>query len=100
MFEHGCSSRQDFTVPEAQHPESFAVQKSGAEFILPPIDMLATVELDDQAAFQADEIGDVFADRLLAAKLAAAELPAPRITPQVQPGIGLRTAQISRQIVA
>lgn len=50
--------------------------------------MLSAIEFDNQLAFGADEIGDVRPDRVLAAKLVAAQLTIPEVTPEQAFGIG------------
>jgi len=43
--------------------------------------MLSSVELDDHSFFQADEVNDVTAQRLLPPKFVAADLPQAQMSP-------------------
>ena len=44
--------------------------------------VLAAIDLDDKAVFQAIEIDDIGADRLLAAEFHASQLTIPQVTPE------------------
>jgi hypothetical protein len=44
--------------------------------------MLATIQLDDQLLFEADEIDDEFSDRLLASEFGPFDLPGTQSAPQ------------------
>ena len=61
-------------VPEAQDPIAGALEKGSATGILRHI-VLTAISLDNQAAFLANEVGDEWTNRLLAAKLVSFELP-------------------------
>jgi len=50
--------------------------------------MLAAIQLDDQALFHADEVGDVGADRILALELVAGEPSPPNRRPELALRIG------------
>ncbi len=66
---------QHFVIPKSQHLETLRTKPVGAATILLGLpSMLTAVDFDDEAALQADEIGDVRAERDLAAKFAAGEL--------------------------
>ena len=69
---------QNLMVPEAQHRVALALEILRAASIclafgLPGV--LAAVELDHQAGFGTEEVGDVGADLVLASELGALELP-------------------------
>jgi hypothetical protein len=73
-FEHAIHLKQHFLIPEAQHPETRLLNEPRPHCVTHnALCVLPAVQLDYQAAFQASEIGDVLADRMLAAKLEPAE---------------------------
>jgi hypothetical protein len=62
---------QTVMIPESQDAIVVLSQPSVANSILLVVRMLATIDLDNESRFPADEIDDVGADRLLANELAA-----------------------------
>jgi hypothetical protein len=62
------------------------------------LDVLSTVELDDELGFGACEVGDEWADGMLAPKPASVDLPASQPTPQPTLCIGHVLAQLARAL--
>jgi len=65
---------QDIVIPEAKYAKSFFLQKSvprtiGSCLIL----MLTSVDLNNKPLLDADEVDDVWSDRMLAPKLVRQE---------------------------
>jgi len=58
--------------------------------------MDAAVEFDDEAGLLAGEVGEVAADRVLAAELQAIEATATESLPELAFGIGLALAEVAR----
>src|SRR5882762_4808613 len=65
---------QQLGIPEAQHVKPSCSQPSVAAAIIAALGMLATVELDDQLALEADEVDDVMTELLLPPKLEGGQL--------------------------
>jgi hypothetical protein len=69
---------EHLVVPKANDREAFCFEPTGAKFVgLGLLSMLPSVELDHQAAFEADEIDDKPAQERLAAEAMAIELLLP-----------------------
>ena len=82
-FQYAIDVSEHVVVPETQDDESSFFQRSSAcRIVLDRIGMLAAVEFDDYATFEANEIEDVVAVRMLATKLAAIELSVFQSLPQ------------------
>ena len=69
-------------IVEPDHVEAEPFQVLAAPNIADAPLVLFSVEFDDQASVQADEIGDVAADRVLPPELQPVELAAPQPPPQ------------------
>jgi hypothetical protein len=74
---------QYIVVPEAHDTEPLAGQPGIAGFVGRAIQMLATVQLHDQAGGQADEIDDVGPEGKLAAKFVAIQMVHAQGTPEM-----------------
>ena len=51
------------------------------------LEVLPAIELDDQHAFHASEVGEVRADRMLTPKLVAVETAVPQLRPEQALGV-------------
>ena len=60
--------------------------------------VLAAVEFDDQALFQANEIGDIVVEGRLSAELVTVDLTLPQLRPQIALRIGHVRAQLAGAI--
>ncbi len=77
LGENRLCLHQSFAIREAQHVETLLTEPLRACRVLRAlILMLPAVQLDDQHAFDAAEIDDVWTDRMLAAKSNAQLMPA------------------------
>jgi hypothetical protein len=95
--EHVLELRQDLIVPESHHLESLSHQEQGAFCVTRRLlDVLPTIELDDEPPLDANEIHDVAADGHLAPKLVTVELPIAHAIPQPLLRIGRSVPQDSR----
>jgi hypothetical protein len=68
-FKHAVGVAHDAIVPETQHSISMIVQPSISNRILLAVRMLASIQLNDQSAFTANEINNVWTDCLLSHEL-------------------------------
>jgi len=78
-------------VAEAQYVEAVRAQRGTALGIGGHgigLVVLTAIELDDQPGFDAGEVREVRADRVLAAELAAVETPIPQALPDRAFGVG------------
>jgi len=64
---------EDVVVPEAQGAKPLIREPSVTGLVVGISRMLAAVAFDDQAVAEGDEVGDVRADRLLAAEFGAGQ---------------------------
>jgi hypothetical protein len=81
--QHSIQIIQYVVVPESQNLPPLQLQKRGASFVIPnPILMLATVQFNYQHPINADKIGDIRPNRMLAPKTASFQLPAAQRAPQ------------------
>jgi hypothetical protein len=82
-------------VPEAQDGKALDFEPVGApSIVLSLVSVLATVDLDDQLALQADEVDDEWTQRLLATELVAQHLAPAQPGPQGPLGVGHVLAQL------
>ena len=87
---------QHIIVRDPHDPKSLALQKRVAVavvFLL--FRMLASIELDNEFCFEANEIGNVRADRILPLKLVSCGSAAPDMPPKLSFGVCLLAAQSS-----
>jgi len=91
---------QHIVVPETQH-----LEPTGGEYVaanrvviqaLAGI-VLTAVQLDDQADFQTDIVGEVRTDRVLATKSKSMQSTPAQVIPQPDLGVGQLLAQLSRE---
>ncbi len=78
-------------VPETKHTQAAPFDLGGAPCIVrlvPRLVVLAAVQFDHQAPIDADEVGDVVAEGMLAAELAAGHTAVAQEVPQARFGIG------------
>jgi hypothetical protein len=86
-------------VAESQHSVSARLEVLGPRTILrSSFRVLATIGLNHQHSFEAAEIGDKSADRILTSELVAGESPATRDRPRTRLCIGLRRPQLPRTL--
>ncbi len=83
--------RKCFTVAEAHHMEAVRRQRSTALSVGRHccwLVVLTAIELDNKPCFDTSKVGEVAADRVLAAKLVAVETPIPQVVPDRTFGVG------------
>jgi hypothetical protein len=68
---------QRIVVPEAQNTPTLRLQPFVAPRVMCGVRMLAAIRFDDQAGFDASEIGDVGRNGVLPSEVPAAQLPTP-----------------------
>jgi hypothetical protein len=69
MFKHVICSHQHIVVPKAKYLVAIDCKLAGSRGVVIRLrEMLATVEFDYQASFDASKVGDVPCDWILAAK--------------------------------
>ena len=73
-FGNGLCLGQDVIVPEPEYAKATLGKEAIALCVVLRARMLAAVDFDDEAAFEADEIEDVAVIGVLPTKLAAVEL--------------------------
>ena len=83
-------------VPEAQNAKAADGEVRIAFPVLAALRVLTAIDFDDQARFEAGEIGDVFADRNLAPELQAIEASVAETIPQAAFGVGPVAAHLLR----
>jgi hypothetical protein len=87
-FQHTLEVLQNIAVPKAQNAIATRLKPSRARLIVSdPVVVLAAVDLDQQAMRQTGEIDDVWADRNLAPKTAAADLTVSQLPPELALGV-------------
>jgi len=92
---------EDFVVPITQDAETLRSQPlipHSVVLALRFVIVLATIQLDDQAFFEAYEIDNVFPQRKLTAELQAFECTAPKLPPEKCFGFGLKASQLPRVV--
>jgi len=83
-------------IPEAQHLKALLLQVAAAPIIFCLLFcVLSAIQFDDQAGFQAGEVGDVWPYCMLAAKLVAMQLAGTQPSPQMLFSIGHLCAQFA-----
>jgi hypothetical protein len=88
-FQHRLGLQEDFIVPESQHPKSSSLQAAISSLVIASLlEVLSTVELDDQFCFKASKVGDVVGHGYLSAESIACKLPVSQASPKVPLGIG------------
>jgi hypothetical protein len=78
--QHAFQILQHIVVPEAKYAEALRLERLRAGEI-GLWGVLTAIDLDDQAAFEAAEVGDVLADGPLTAEFMAAELTGSKPVP-------------------
>jgi hypothetical protein len=84
-FRNGLPFLEDFVVPIPKDSEALRSQPVIASFVVSALGfrvVMAAVQLNDQALFQANEIDDVVARRELPAELEVLESAAAKLSPQ------------------
>jgi len=69
-------------IPEAQHPITILLQKVVALLIIFVLQMLASVQFNDEIMFQTDKIDDIRPDGFLTFEFEAKKSMAPQVIPQ------------------
>ncbi len=83
LFDNPSRVQQNIDVPKPQHAKAPLLQPSRAPFIVRHLlNVLVSVDLDDQLAFEAHEVGDVAPHRNLPLELEPLKPPRPQFTPQ------------------
>jgi len=94
LFEDGLDIFHHLIVPEAQYPIATLCQEGRPPLIRFSLcGMLTAIELYNQTMLLATKVGNAAADRMLAAKLGAAELSCSEPRPEPPLGFGLLAAQ-------
>ncbi len=103
LINHGknfVDALQHLVIPEAKHAVAARVEKRGARFVLlSSLEMLRTVQPDDEAPFGRAEISEVGTDRKLTAEFGGAHLAVSQMAPQDSFGVGLFEPQPSRVLL-
>ena len=89
--QHSIGLKQDIAIVETQNVEARRVQRRRAPSIGSNrirVEVLTTVEFDNQASFNACEVSEVAVDRMLSTKLPTVELAISQVTPKLLFGIG------------
>src|SRR5690606_23512406 len=88
-FQYSSPVLEDIVVPETQYGKAclFQLPRPPA-IVLRRLGMLSSVKFDHESSFDAGEVEDVVAERVLSAQLGAVELPASQVSPQFAFGIG------------
>ena len=89
--QNGIPLDQCFAISEAEHVEAQLFQLGSAALVVlcgACLEMLAAIELDDQARLNAREVGEEPAHRMLATEFVAAELTIAQTQPNGALGIG------------
>ena len=95
-FQTSVCLLQHIMVPEAQHLKALLLQVAAAPIIFCLLFcMLSAIQFDDQAGFQAGEVGDVWPYCMLSTKLVAMQLPGSQPSPQMLFSIGHLCAQLA-----
>jgi hypothetical protein len=70
-------------VPESKDPEAPGTQHTVAPTVVArALLVLPAIQLDNQAMFNADEVDDVWADRMLPSELRSAHAPRSQVIPE------------------
>jgi uncharacterized protein YaiL (DUF2058 family) len=96
--QHAVDLSQDLAVVETQNPKAMRFERRRPARVRQlPIEreMLSAVDLDDQRCFDAGEVGEMRADRVLAAELEASELTVAQLAPQQLLGVGRGGAKVA-----
>ena len=89
--------RQHIIVPIAKHTISMLLQDLRADFVcIGLLDMLPTIQLDDQLGFRANEIRDVASDWDLSSEFEPCHLVQSQMPPKMPFGIGQLISQFAR----
>lgn len=99
LLQHGRSLGQHLIVPEAQYRKSRFPQHLTTRGIPRGLlQMLPTIQLDDQPSLQTSKIGEVSSDRHLPTKLMTVQAPVPEVAPKMPFSIGLGSTQAARTL--
>ena len=89
-------SSEDSRVPEPQHAKALLAQPGVPRGVVRAlVEMMRTVDFDDQAGAEADEVEDVAAHRYLPAELVAGEVAQAERAPKTALGVGGLAAEIT-----
>ena len=87
---------EDIIVPETEHAEPVRSDKGVATFIVGGLfNMLTSIQLNDDGSFQANEVANVTANRVLAAEFEAAQLSSTQMLPKQALWIGGVFAEVA-----
>ncbi|HEY4167324.1 MAG TPA: hypothetical protein VGM96_11130 [Reyranella sp.] len=76
--DHGIEFRLNVSIPEAKNAVAGGSQETVSPIVVrDTLEMLATVEFDDEPAIERGEVTNVEADLVLSAELETADLSAP-----------------------
>ena len=88
-FEDRLGPRENIVVPKAQHAKPVRSEKGiSLRIVVRLLDMLASIQLDDDMRLDTREIADVWTDRVLSAKFEAGQLPSTEPIPEQVLGMG------------
>jgi hypothetical protein len=89
-------SRHHVVVPKPKNTEPRRPQKAIAAIVVRhSIDMLASVQFDDDGSLDADEVTNVETDLMLPTKLEPAQLAAAQTTPEPTFGVGRILSEVA-----
>jgi len=86
-FAHGSTVLQNVMVPEAEDGIASLLHEGITAAIVCAVDVLRTVDLNDQPMFPTCEIGEVGTDRELPGELVAAEFSTFQLQPEQSFGV-------------
>ena len=95
-IEHRIQILHDVAIPEPEDAVAACYQKGVAHLVVLAFGVLASVELHDQLALAADEVREIWTDRLLAHELVSGELAIVQAIPEPSFSVGLRAAKMAR----
>ena len=89
FFQHSIRSFQRIIIPKPDYPKAFRFKTSGSLGIARSLlRMLPAIKLYYQLLFKADEINDVWWNRMLSPKLESAEVAVFQLQPEPQLRVG------------
>ncbi len=90
---------KDLVIPETQNLESSRLQPSITHSVfVTAFSMLPTVQFDNNPAFEANKIHDIWAQRLLSPEFETFDMTSAEIAPQILLGIGDIVSEIARAL--
>jgi len=100
-IEHGIEIFDQFVVSEPLYAETLAPKKKGAPFVSGHLfrdSVLASIQFDDELHLKANEVYDVWTDRLLPSKFRSREPAVAKRLPEFALDAGLVAPQLAGKI--